>query len=48
MLVAWGDEDALRERVAAYQTAGASRVVIMPFDPVRDDGADSLSLLAPG
>ena len=46
-LVAWGDEDALRERVAAYRSAGASRVVIMPFDTARDDGTDSLSLLAP-
>jgi probable F420-dependent oxidoreductase len=46
-LVAWGDEDALRERVAAYHSAGASRVVIMPFDTARDDAADSLSLLAP-
>jgi probable F420-dependent oxidoreductase len=47
MLVAWGDQDALRERVAAYRDAGANRVVIMPFDTARDDGADSLSLLAP-
>lgn len=47
MLVGWGDEDALRKRVAAYHEAGASRVVIMPFDTAREDGADSLSLLAP-
>ena len=47
MLVAWGDEEALRARVAAYQEAGASRVIIMPFDLERRDGADSLSLLAP-
>lgn len=46
MLVAWGDEEALRARVAAYGEAGASRVVIMPFDLERRDGADSLSLLA--
>lgn len=46
MLVGWGDEDALRERVAAYRAAGASRVVIMPFDTPRADGTDSLSLLA--
>ena len=48
MLVAWGSEEALRSRVAAYRDAGASRVVIMPFDLERRDGADSLSLLAPG
>jgi probable F420-dependent oxidoreductase len=47
MLVGWGDEDALRGRVAAYVEAGASRVVVMPFDTGREDGADSLSLLAP-
>jgi probable F420-dependent oxidoreductase len=47
MLVGWGNEDALRARVAAYHDAGASRVVIMPFDTARSDGADSLSLLAP-
>jgi probable F420-dependent oxidoreductase len=46
-LVGWGDEQALRKRVAAYCEAGASRVVIMPFDTARGDGADSLSLLAP-
>ena len=48
MLVGWGDEDALRKRVAAYREAGATRVVIMPFDTAQGDGADSLSLLAPG
>ena len=47
MLVAWGDEEALRARLAAYREAGASRVVIMPFDLERNDGGDSLSLLAP-
>jgi probable F420-dependent oxidoreductase len=46
-LVGWGDEDALRKRVAAYREAGANRVVIMPFDTPRADGTDSLSLLAP-
>ena len=47
MLVGWGDEDALRARLAAYSEAGASRVVIMPWDTARTDGADTLSLLAP-
>jgi probable F420-dependent oxidoreductase len=47
MLVGWGDEAALRKRVADYRDAGASRVVLMPFDATRADGSDSLSLLAP-
>ncbi|MGE0623875.1 MAG: LLM class flavin-dependent oxidoreductase [Pseudomonadales bacterium] len=47
-LVAWGDEAALRKRVAAYEAAGADRVIVMPFDGNRTDGGDSLSLLAPG
>ena len=46
-LVGWGDEDALLERLAAYRAAGASRVVIMPWDTARTDGADTLSVLAP-
>jgi probable F420-dependent oxidoreductase len=47
MLVGWGDENALRARLAAYYGAGASRVVIMPWDTTRTDGADTLSMLAP-
>ena len=47
MLVGWGNEDALHARVAAYQEAGASRIVIMPWDTARTDGADTLSVLAP-
>lgn len=47
-LVAWGGEEALRERMAAYRDAGATRVIVMPFDSARGDGADSLSVLAPG
>jgi len=46
-LVGWGDEAALRERLAAYREAGASRIVIMPWDLARSDGADTLSVLAP-
>jgi probable F420-dependent oxidoreductase len=46
-LVGWGDENALRERLAAYRAAGASRVVIMPWDTTRTDGTDTLSVLAP-
>lgn len=48
MLVGWGDADALRERVTAYRDAGASRVIVMPFDRLGQKGGDSLSLLAPG
>lgn len=47
MLVGWGDEDVLRARLAAYREAGASRIVIMPWDTARTDGADTLSVLAP-
>ena len=47
MLVGWGDESALRERLTAYRAAGASRVVIMPWDTARADGTDTLSVLAP-
>lgn len=47
MLVGWGDESALRARLTAYREAGASRVVIMPWDTARTDGADTLSVLAP-
>ena len=47
MLVGWGDEDALHARLAAYREAGASRVVVMPWDLARSDGRDTLSLLAP-
>jgi hypothetical protein len=32
-LVAWGDEDALVERVEAHLAAGASHVCIQPLDP---------------
>ncbi len=30
-LVAWGDDDALRARIAAFDTAGATRVIVMPL-----------------
>jgi hypothetical protein len=46
-LVALGDKEALSSRIAAYREAGASRVIVMPFDLERSDGMDSLSLLAP-
>ncbi len=46
MLVAWGDEDALQTRLEAFRSAGASRVVVMPWDLSRSDGGDTLSVLA--
>ncbi len=47
-LVGWGDAEALAARLDAYREAGADRVIVMPFDAVREDGGDALSLLAPG
>ncbi len=49
-IVAWGDEAALRERIAAHHDAGATHVCIQP---IRPDGAmgidrDVLEALAPG
>ncbi len=46
-LVGWGDRAALQARLDAYREAGADRVIVMPFDALREDGGDSLSLLAP-
>ena len=37
MLVAWGDETALKDRLSAYENAGASSVTVLPIgglDPV--------------
>lgn len=31
MLVAWGDDDALQSRVAEFEGAGATRVIVMPL-----------------
>ena len=30
-LVAWGDGDALNARIAAFEQAGATRVIVMPL-----------------
>jgi len=46
-LVGWGDENSLRDRVAAFQQAGADRIILMPFDSMGGNGRDALSLLAP-
>jgi probable F420-dependent oxidoreductase len=46
-LVGWGTEEALKERLNAYYSAGADRVIAMPFDTLSADGQDSLSVLSP-
>ncbi len=43
-LVAWGDERVLRDRVAAFEQAGATRVIVMPFG-VRSKSGTDLSVL---
>ncbi len=40
MLVAWGDDAALRERVAAFESAGATRVIVMPLGLRTKSGLD--------
>ena len=48
MIVAWGDESAIRARIAEYEAAGASHIAISPYNP---GGAgipwDLLECLAP-
>ena len=48
-IVAWGDEDAIRARVAAHYKAGADHVCIQPFRPNGEPGQDHalLEALAP-
>ena len=48
-LVAWGDDDALRTRIAAFETAGATRVIVMPLGIQSKQGLDLrvLDALAP-
>lgn len=49
-IVAWGDEAALRERIAAHHDAGATHVCIQPLRPDGNFGIDRhvLEALAPG
>ena len=50
-LVAWGDEGAVRVRIAAHIDAGASRIIVMPYNPVPNAGErpwELLTALAPG
>ena len=49
-IVAWGDEDAIRQRIQAHRDAGADHVCIQPFRPDGEMGPheETLELLAPG
>jgi probable F420-dependent oxidoreductase len=50
-LVAWGDEAAIRARIAAHIEAGANRIIVMPYHAVPKAGErpwDLLAALAPG
>ncbi len=49
-LVAWGDERVLQDRLAAFEDAGATRVIVMPFGVQTKSGVDLrvLDALAPG
>jgi len=49
-IVAWGDADALRARIAEHHDAGATHVCIQPLRPDGGVGADlaALEALAPG
>jgi probable F420-dependent oxidoreductase len=46
-IVAWGDADAIRERIRAHHDAGADHVAIQPLAPHRGLGLDQLRELAP-
>lgn len=48
-IVAWGDEDAIAERIQAHRDAGADHVCIQPFRPDGEMGPDTalLESLAP-
>jgi probable F420-dependent oxidoreductase len=39
-MVAWGDPDALRERIAAFERAGATRVIVVPLGLQTQNGRD--------
>jgi probable F420-dependent oxidoreductase len=49
-LVAWGDEAAIRTRIAAHIEAGADRIIVLPYNAVpkaRERPWDLLEALAP-
>ncbi|MDA1098133.1 MAG: TIGR03620 family F420-dependent LLM class oxidoreductase [Proteobacteria bacterium] len=49
-MVAWGTEDAIRDRLQAHFDAGADHVAIQPFDPAGGPSPDwnALAVFAPG
>lgn len=49
-LAAWGSDDKLNERITAHEAAGASRVIVLPFDTGTKDpwASQTLNTLAPG
>ena len=49
-IVAWGDEQAIRDRIQQHYDAGADHVCIQPFTNDGEMGPDEklLALLAPG
>jgi probable F420-dependent oxidoreductase len=50
-LVAWGDESAVRTRIAAHMQAGANRIIVMPYNTEpkpRERPWNLLGALAPG
>jgi probable F420-dependent oxidoreductase len=50
-LVAWGDECAIRTRIAAHIEAGANRIIVLPYNAApktRERPWDLLEALAPG
>jgi probable F420-dependent oxidoreductase len=44
-LIAWGDEGAIRERIASHMEAGANRIVIIPYNPERMSAGPDWKLL---
>ncbi|MFT4564341.1 MAG: putative F420-dependent oxidoreductase [Gammaproteobacteria bacterium] len=48
-IVAWGNADSLNERIAAHEAAGASRIIVLPFDTASGDPckSETLNTLAP-
>jgi probable F420-dependent oxidoreductase len=50
-IVAWGDEAALRARIAEHIDAGADRIILLPYQPAPQSGErawELLEALAPG
>lgn len=47
-VVAWGDPDAIAERVRAHHEAGADHVCVQPIAPTLDQVTEHLRVLAPG